>query len=153
MLEFGTVSNLNADLAATVGTRGLSVVCSPNTVASLTLNAGTNGTSSLRHLSNGATTNPTFITYRLYSDVGHNSEIAINTPITLPTGTGATQPLPFTARINASQANKPAGSYKDTVTVAVTINYPPFCTTPEGEKTKGESAPQFPAWSTGAGTG
>lgn len=38
------------------------------------------------------------------------------------TGTGVTQTIPFTARINASQANKPAGSYKDTVSVAVTIN-------------------------------
>lgn len=38
------------------------------------------------------------------------------------TGTGATQTIPFTARINANQANKPAGSYKDTVSVAVTIN-------------------------------
>ncbi|MCW2475851.1 spore coat protein U domain-containing protein [Candidatus Symbiopectobacterium sp. NZEC151] len=38
------------------------------------------------------------------------------------TGTGLTQTIPYTARINTSQANKPAGSYKDTVSVAVTIN-------------------------------
>lgn len=38
------------------------------------------------------------------------------------TGTGIAQSIPYTARINASQANQPAGTYSDTVTVAVTIN-------------------------------
>ncbi|MEQ9888211.1 Csu type fimbrial protein [Pectobacterium zantedeschiae] len=38
------------------------------------------------------------------------------------TGTGITQSIPYTARINASQANKPEGAYKDTVTINVTIN-------------------------------
>nr|WP_228377252.1 spore coat U domain-containing protein [Pectobacterium parmentieri] len=38
------------------------------------------------------------------------------------TGTGMTQNIPYTARINASQANKPEGTYKDTVTINVTIN-------------------------------
>ncbi|MFJ5442986.1 spore coat U domain-containing protein [Pectobacterium sp. CHL-2024] len=38
------------------------------------------------------------------------------------TGTGITQNIPYTARINASQANKPEGAYKDTVTINVTIN-------------------------------
>ncbi|KHN54638.1 Csu type fimbrial protein [Pectobacterium fontis] len=37
-------------------------------------------------------------------------------------GTGMTQNIPYTARINASQASKPAGTYKDTVTINVTIN-------------------------------
>ncbi|WP_420066027.1 spore coat U domain-containing protein [Pectobacterium colocasium] len=38
------------------------------------------------------------------------------------TGTGITQNIPYTARINASQASKPEGAYKDTVTINVTIN-------------------------------
>ncbi|MEQ9917876.1 spore coat U domain-containing protein [Pectobacterium aroidearum] len=38
------------------------------------------------------------------------------------TGTGITQSIPYTARINASQASKPEGEYKDTVTINVTIN-------------------------------
>ena len=38
------------------------------------------------------------------------------------TGTGITQSIPYTARINASQASKPEGAYKDTVTINVTIN-------------------------------
>lgn len=38
------------------------------------------------------------------------------------TGTGLAQTIPYTARVNASQANKPEGSYTDTVTVTVTIN-------------------------------
>lgn len=125
-MEFGTVSNLNADIPATVGTNGLSVVCSPNTVASLTLNAGANGTSSLRRLSNGATTNPTLITYRLYSDAGHNSEIAINTPITLPTGTGVAQNIPIYGLIRSSDntANlyPTSGSYVDTISATLTWN-------------------------------
>ncbi|MCL6324231.1 Csu type fimbrial protein [Pectobacterium polaris] len=37
-------------------------------------------------------------------------------------GTGITQNIPYTARINASQASKPEGAYKDTVTINVTIN-------------------------------
>ncbi|KFX04728.1 spore coat protein U [Pectobacterium betavasculorum] len=37
-------------------------------------------------------------------------------------GTGITQTIPYTARINASQASKPEGTYKDTVTINVTIN-------------------------------
>ncbi|WP_412524006.1 spore coat U domain-containing protein [Brenneria populi] len=38
------------------------------------------------------------------------------------TGAGVTQSIPYTARINASQANQPAGAYSDTVTITVTIN-------------------------------
>ncbi|WP_409158991.1 spore coat U domain-containing protein [Pectobacterium sp. B2J-2] len=38
------------------------------------------------------------------------------------TGTGITQSIPYTARINASQTSKPEGAYKDTVTINVTIN-------------------------------
>ncbi|MBA0157328.1 spore coat U domain-containing protein [Pectobacterium versatile] len=38
------------------------------------------------------------------------------------TGTGITQSIPYTARINASQASQPEGAYKDTVTINVTIN-------------------------------
>ncbi|MEL7629232.1 spore coat U domain-containing protein [Pectobacterium aroidearum] len=38
------------------------------------------------------------------------------------TGSGITQSIPYTARINASQASKPEGAYKDTVTINVTIN-------------------------------
>ncbi|MEQ9923678.1 spore coat U domain-containing protein [Pectobacterium brasiliense] len=38
------------------------------------------------------------------------------------TGTGITQSIPYTAQINASQASKPEGAYKDTVTINVTIN-------------------------------
>ncbi|WP_409306877.1 spore coat U domain-containing protein [Pectobacterium sp. B1J-3] len=37
-------------------------------------------------------------------------------------GTGIAQTIPYTARINTNQANKPEGTYTDTVTVSVTIN-------------------------------
>lgn len=125
-MEFGTVSNLNADIPATVGTSALSVICSPNTTASLTLNAGANGTSTLRRLTNGAATNPTLITYHLYSDAAHNSEIAINTPITLPAGTSVTQNIPIYGLIksSANTANlyPPSGSYTDTISGTLTWN-------------------------------
>jgi spore coat protein U-like protein len=35
------------------------------------------------------------------------------------TGTGLTQSINYTTAVNASQGNKPAGSYTDTVTVTV----------------------------------
>ncbi|QQG27261.1 spore coat protein U domain-containing protein [Pectobacterium carotovorum] len=37
-------------------------------------------------------------------------------------GTGITQSIPYTARVNASQPSRPSGTYKDTVTINVTIN-------------------------------
>lgn len=57
--------------------------------------------------------------YQLYH--ADNTAWSENTDYT-GIGSGVTQYIPYTARINGSQANKPAGSYSDVVTVTVTIN-------------------------------
>ncbi|WP_233978068.1 Csu type fimbrial protein [Pectobacterium versatile] len=62
---------------------------------------------------------PSYLQYQLY----RTGNIAwTETDDYSGTGTGITQSIPYTARINASQASKPEGAYKDTVTINVTIN-------------------------------
>lgn len=62
---------------------------------------------------------PSYLQYQLY----RTGNIAwTETNDYSGTGTGITQSIPYTARINASQASKPEGAYKDTVTINVTIN-------------------------------
>ncbi|BES85564.1 hypothetical protein PEC302107_14900 [Pectobacterium araliae] len=62
---------------------------------------------------------PSYLQYQLY----RTGNIAwTETNDYSGTGSGVTQSIPYTARINASQASKPEGAYKDTVTINVTIN-------------------------------
>ncbi|MEE3662719.1 spore coat protein U domain-containing protein [Brenneria sp. g21c3] len=72
-----------------------------------------------RRMTNTADGAEYYLQYQLYH--ADNTAWSENTDYA-GTGTGVTQRIPYTARINGSQANQPAGTYSDTVTVAVTIN-------------------------------
>ncbi|MCG8708088.1 spore coat protein U domain-containing protein [Brenneria sp. 4F2] len=60
-----------------------------------------------------------YLQYQLYH--ADNTAWTENTDYAA-TGTGLTQSIPYTARINGSQPNQPAGAYSDIVTITVTIN-------------------------------
>lgn len=123
-LAFGPVADLNTNVDAEVGSSGLSVLCSSGTAAELTVGAGGNDASSVRHLSNGAGT-PTLISYRLYSNSGRTTEIAIGGTINVLAGTGVAQSVPIYGRVVASEQTlkyPPAGSYVDTISATLTWN-------------------------------
>ncbi|MFT8210817.1 MAG: spore coat U domain-containing protein [Symbiopectobacterium sp.] len=123
-LAFGQVADLNNNVDAEVGSSGLSVLCSSGTAAVLTIGSGSNGTSSVRRLTNGAGT-PTLISYRLYSNSARSSEIAIGGTLNVPAGTGVAQTVPIYGQIVSSEQTlkyPPVGNYTDTITATLTWN-------------------------------
>ncbi|MGK2889017.1 MAG: spore coat protein U domain-containing protein [Candidatus Malihini olakiniferum] len=81
------MADLNSNIDAEISSSGLSVLCSSGTADVLTIGAGSNDSSSVRRLTNGAGTS-TLISYRLYSNSTRSTEIAIGSTINVSAGTG-----------------------------------------------------------------
>lgn len=109
-VDFGSAS-----LPASFGTISstLGIRCTLNAAYSVNL-ASSNATSGdWRQMINGTS----LLQYQLYQPDG--SAWTASNDLS-ETGTGATQSINYTARVNPDQTNQPAGSYSDTVTVTVT---------------------------------
>lgn len=122
-LNFGNYADLTSIINGTVtGTNGnaVTIICSGGLTPSLSLNGGLAATGALRAM----TFNTNKISYRLYSDAAHTTEIGINTPVTLTTGTTA-QNIPIYGRVLPADQTGPdgtapaAGTYNDTVVATI----------------------------------
>ena len=111
----GIFGNVDAAMVATGGGGGLAILCSPGLTPALTVGAGANDSSNVRHLASGANQ----VAYRLYSDSGRTNEITIGQQISLGTATTTAFAVPIYARVNSGGAVLPGGSYTDTVQVTL----------------------------------
>jgi len=116
-LNFGNYADLTSVINGTVlganGTSAVTVTCSTGLSPTLSLNGGLAATGGLRTMTSSGNSIP----YRLYSDTARTTEIAINTPITLGTGTTA-QNIPIYGRVlpaDQTSTTPAAGTYNDTV--------------------------------------
>lgn len=115
-LSFGTYSSAgNNDASST-----MDVNCSTGTAYNVGLNAGTGtgATVASRKMSNGAA----LLNYTLYRDAARSTVwgSTAGTDTATGTGSGAAQTLTVYGRVPGSQSAS-AGSYTDTITVAVTF--------------------------------
>jgi len=111
----GIFGNVDATMVATGGGAGIAVLCSPGLTPSMTIGAGANDASSVRHLASGSNQ----VAYRLYSDSGRTNEITIGQQLSLGTATTTPFSVPIYARVNSGGAVLPGGSYTDTVQVTL----------------------------------
>jgi spore coat protein U-like protein len=111
----GIFGNVDASMVATGGGGDLSILCSPGLTPTLTVGAGANDSNSLRHLASGSDQ----VAYRLYSDSGRTTEIAIGGQLSLGTATTTAFNVPIYARVNSGGAVLPGGTYTDTVQVTL----------------------------------
>lgn len=122
-LNFGNYADLTSIINGTVlGANGsaVTILCSAGLTPTLALDGGLAATGALRAM----TSSGNKISYRLYSDAGHATEIGINTPVTLTTGTTA-QNIPIYGRVLPADQSGPtgtapaAGTYNDTVVATI----------------------------------
>lgn len=118
-LDFGTYSDLTNVIDGSVtgsdGSNTVTVTCSEGLSPTLTLDSGLYGNGSLRNVSSDGGT--TLIPYRLYSDSGRSTEIALNSSISL-TADGTAQDVPIYGRVlpaDQTTTAPAAGTYTDTV--------------------------------------
>lgn len=116
-LNFGNYADLTSVINGTVlganGTGAVTITCSTGLSPTLSLNGGLSATGGIRAMTSSGTNIP----YRLYSDSARTTEIAINTPITLTTGT-TPQNIPIYGRVlptDQTSTTPAAGTYNDTV--------------------------------------
>jgi len=116
-LNFGNYADLTSVINGTVlganGTSAVTVTCSTGLSPTLSLNGGLAATGGVRTMTSSGNSIP----YRLYSDAARTTEIAINTPVTLGTGTTA-QNIPIYGRVlpsDQTSTTPAAGTYNDTV--------------------------------------
>ncbi len=102
---------------ASVTSNSLSVRCTLGATYSVNLTSTNPSTGQFRQMS--ATTNSvtSYLQYQIFKGDASVWTAATNTSMT---GTGTSQSIGYTATVNASQANPPAGNYSDTVLVTVT---------------------------------
>lgn len=115
-INFGTAA-LPASFASIASSLG--VRCTKDGAYSVALTSTHPDDASWRRMTATVSGTAYYLQYQLYRD---DNSAWTESNNYAGTGTGLTQTIPYTARINASQANKPAGTYIDTVTVTVTIN-------------------------------
>lgn len=113
--QSGIFGDVDATLVPTSGSGGISVLCTPGLQPAMTVGTGAHDSGGVRHVASGADTLP----YRLYSDAGRTSEIAIGQQISLGTATTSAIDLPIYARVSGGGVATPAGSYTDTVQVTL----------------------------------
>lgn len=102
---------------ASVTSNSLSIRCTQGATYGVNLTSSVSGSGQYRQMSslnNGVTS---YLQYQIFK--GDASVWTAATDMSM-TGTGASQSIGYTATVNASQANPPAGSYSDTVLVTVT---------------------------------
>lgn len=116
-LNFGNYADLtsviNGTLLGANGTSAVTVTCSTGLSPTLSLNGGLAATGGVRAMTSSGNS----IHYRLYSDTARTTEITINSPVTLGTGTTA-QNIPIYGRVlpaDQTSTTPAAGTYNDTV--------------------------------------
>ncbi|MGC6387983.1 spore coat U domain-containing protein [Ewingella sp. S1.OA.A_B6] len=116
-LNFGNYADLTSVINGTVfgadGANAVTITCSTGLSPTLSLNGGLAATGGLRTMTSSGNSIP----YRLYSDTSRTTEIAINTPVALTTGTTA-QNIPIYGRVlpaDQTSTAPAAGTYNDTV--------------------------------------
>ncbi|HDU5941804.1 TPA: spore coat protein U domain-containing protein [Klebsiella variicola] len=121
-IDFGTMSSIsdNVDVSSSMGSGSIVVTCTPGLAATIALDYGVNGGSSVeRYLINSS--GNTKLGYQLYQDASHTTvwgtgSLAYN----IPSFPGTTQTYTVYARLFASSSMPVAGTYIDTVTVTLT---------------------------------
>lgn len=101
----------------TVVANTISVRCTLNAAYSVNLTSSVAGTGAYRQMSSTANSVTSYLQYQIFKGDSTVWTAATNSSAT---GTGTSQSFPYTASVNLTQANQPAGSYSDTVTVTVT---------------------------------
>lgn len=102
---------------ASVTSNSLSVRCTLGATYSVNLNSSNPGSGQFRQMSATVNAVVNYLQYQLFKSDATVWTTATNAS---ETGTGLSQSIPYTATVNAAQANVPAGSYSDTVLVTVT---------------------------------
>jgi spore coat protein U-like protein len=114
-LDFGTAGPLtsNVDNQTTFG-----VTCTDQAPYNIGLDNGQNASGGVRRMADG---NGNFVSYALYQDNGRTTAWGdtVGTDTEAGTGSGDEQTITVYGRV-APQTTPPAGSYQDTVVVAVT---------------------------------
>lgn len=121
-LSFGTYEQTGANATTPLdSTSAVNVACTNGTVATITIDAGNNGTllglGAIRKMSDGGGT-PNYLNYDLYQDAARTIAWAADDSVVDYTGTGSQDSLTVYGRIAAGQTPA-AGSYSDTVNVQV----------------------------------
>ncbi|WP_199063244.1 spore coat protein U domain-containing protein [Serratia sp. ASV30] len=111
---FGTAA-LPSGLTAVVGNT-ISVRCTLNASYSVNLTSSVASSGQYRQMASTVNGTTSYIQYQLFKGDSTVWTAATNSNAT---GTGTSQSFPYTASVNLSQNNQPAGSYSDTVTVTV----------------------------------
>ncbi|MEH2921059.1 spore coat U domain-containing protein [Samsonia erythrinae] len=115
-INFGTAA-LPASFAAV--TSGIGVNCTRLGAYTVKLTSSHPDDPNWRRMTSTAGGTANYLQYQLYRS---DNMAWTETNDYAGVGSGIIQTIPYTARINANQGNKPVGSYHDTVTVTVTIN-------------------------------
>lgn len=101
----------------TVVSNTISVRCTLNASYSVNLTSGVASSGQYRQMASTVNGTTSYIQYQLFKGDGTVWTAATNSNAT---GAGTSQSFPYTASVNLSQNNQPAGAYSDTVTVTVT---------------------------------
>ena len=101
----------------TVVSNSISVRCTLNASYSVNLTSSVAGSGQYRQMSSTENGTTSYLQYQLFKGDSTVWTAATNSNAT---GTGTSQSFPYTAAVNLSQNNQPAGAYSDTVTVTVT---------------------------------
>ncbi|MGL6085016.1 MAG: Csu type fimbrial protein [Enterobacterales bacterium] len=113
-VAFGTAA-LPSGLT-TVVSNTLSVRCTLNASYSVNLTSSVASSGQYRQMASTVNGTTSYIQYQLFKGNGTVWSAATDSNAT---GAGTSQSFPYTASVNLSQNNQPAGAYSDTVTVTV----------------------------------
>lgn len=116
-LDFGTqpgVGSVTAN-AAYVQSSGITLACTPGTALSMSINGGTNYTTT-RNLRVAGNTN--LVAYNLYTSAAHTTAIPVNQNLVLTLTNANNITLPIYGQLQLSGINR-AGTYSDTLTVTL----------------------------------
>lgn len=116
-LNFGTQSGVasSSASAALAQSTTLTLACTPGTALSMSINGGSNYTSTrnLKHTSNTNT-----VAYSLYTNAAHTVPIPVNTPVALSYSNANNIVLPIYGLLTLPGPTR-AGTYTDTLTVTL----------------------------------
>ena len=116
-LDFGTQSGVASSSvsASFVQSSTISLACTPGTTVSMSINGGSNYTTT-RNLKLASFTNT--VAYSLYSNASHTTAIGVNSPITLSYSNANNITLPIYGLLQLPGPTR-AGVYTDTLTVTL----------------------------------
>jgi len=116
-LDFGTqpgVGTITAN-AAYVQNSSITLACTPGTALSMSINGGSNYTTT-RNLRVAGNTN--LVAYSLYTSAAHTTAIPVNQNVALTLSNANNITLPIYGQLQLSGVNR-AGTYSDTLTVTL----------------------------------